>query len=181
MAGARGDVVVDAKKKNPADFALWFFTVGRFANHTLRWKAPFGEGFPGWHIECSAMSMKYLGLSFDIHTGGIDHIPVHHPNEIAQSEAATGVRFVKYWVHYAFLIVDGQKMSKSIGNVLSIFDLANRGYNPIAFRYLTFQTHYRSEMNFTWEALDAAQTALNKLYEIASQFNEIHKDTDIEY
>ncbi|HVZ66700.1 MAG TPA: cysteine--tRNA ligase [Patescibacteria group bacterium] len=181
VAGVREDVIVDNEKRNPADFALWFFTKGRFKDHALHWDSPWGEGFPGWHIECSAMSMKYLGLSFDIHTGGIDHIAIHHPNEIAQSEAATGQPFVKYWVHYAFLIVDGQKMSKSLGNVYRIFDLRDRGYNPMAFRYLTFQSHYRSEMNFTWEALDGAQTALNKLYEMASEFSEIHKDTDIDY
>ncbi len=181
ITGARGDVVVDNEKKNPADFALWFFTKGRFANHVLRWPSKFGEGFPGWHIECSAMSMKYLGLSFDIHTGGVDHIPVHHENEIAQSEAATGQPFVKYWVHYAFLMVEGEKMSKSLGNFLRISDLAREGFNPLAFRYLTFQTHYRSEMNFTWESLKAAQVALEKLYAIASGFTEIHKNTDIEF
>lgn len=181
ITGARGDVVVDNDKKNPADFALWFFTKGRFANHTLRWPAEFGEGFPGWHIECSAMSMKYLGLSFDIHTGGVDHIAVHHENEIAQSEAATGQPFVKYWVHYAHLMVDGKKMSKSLGNFYRISDLIREGYNPMAFRYLTLQTHYRSEMNFTWEALEAAQVAIERLYVAASEFSEIHKNTDIEF
>ncbi len=181
MTGARGDVVVDRQKKNPADFALWFFTVGKFKDHVLRWKAPWGEGFPGWHIECSAMSMKYLGLSFDIHTGGIDHIPVHHTNEIAQSEAATGQKFVKYWVHYAHLMVEGEKMSKSLGNFIRINDLVQKGFNPIAFRYLTYQTHYRAEMNFTWEALEGAQVALNKIYEAASEFTEIHKHSDIEF
>lgn len=166
--GARDDVVVDPEKKNPQDFALWFFTKGRFANHTLRWDSPWGEGFPGWHIECSAMSMKYLGLHFDIHTGGIDHIPVHHTNEIAQSECATGEKFVNHWVHYGFLKVDDEKMSKSLENTYRIHDLIEKGFNPIAFRYLTFQTHYRSEMNFTWEALGAASTALKKIYEAAS-------------
>ncbi|HVZ12649.1 MAG TPA: cysteine--tRNA ligase, partial [Patescibacteria group bacterium] len=146
--GARSDVVVDHEKKNPQDFALWFFTVGRFESHALRWNSPWGEGFPGWHIECSAMSMKYLGLSVDIHTGGIDHVPVHHTNEIAQSEAATGVQFVKYWIHSAFLMVEGEKMSKSLGNFYRITDLVQKGFNPLAFRYLVFQTHYRSEMNF---------------------------------
>ncbi len=180
ITGARSDVVVDNEKKNPADFALWFFTVGRFKNHALKWESPWGEGFPGWHIECSAMSMKYLGLSFDIHTGGIDHISVHHTNEIAQSEAATGKQFVKYWVHYAFLTVADEKMSKSLGNYYRIHDVTSRGFNPLAFRYLTFQTHYRSEMNFTWEALEGAQIALSKLYEQAAGFTEVHKDTDIE-
>lgn len=189
ITGARRDVVVDNEKKNPADFALWFFTVGRFKDHVLRWDSPSPvrklsgkeEGFPGWHIECSAMSMKYLGLSFDIHTGGIDHIPVHHTNEIAQSEAATGLQFVKYWVHYAFLMVDGEKMSKSLGNFIRINDIVQRKYNPLAFRYLTFLTHYRSEMNFTWEALDAAAAALEKIYQIASEFSEVHKHGDIEF
>ncbi len=181
ITGARSDVVVDNQKRNPADFALWFFTIGRFKDHVLRWPAPFGEGFPGWHIECSAMSMKYLGLSFDIHTGGIDHIPVHHTNEIAQSEAATGQMFVKYWVHSAFLTVDGEKMSKSLGNFYRITDIVSKGFNPLAYRYLTFQTHYRSEMNFTWKALEGAQVALDRLYEIASGFTQIHKDTNIEF
>lgn len=169
--GARSDVVTDSKKKNPADFVLWFFTVGRFAGHILKWDSPWGKGFPGWHIECSAMSMKYLGLSFDIHTGGIDHIPVHHTNEIAQSEGATGKQFVKYWVHHAFLSVEDQKMSKSIGNILRIKDITDKGFSPLAFRYLTFQTHYRSEMNFTWDALDSCQKAIDKLYSIAASLS----------
>jgi len=170
--GVRDDVVVDSEKRNPADFALWFFTIGRFAAHALHWSSPWGEGFPGWHIECSAMSMKYLGLSFDIHTGGIDHIPVHHTNEIAQSEGATGVPFVKYWVHHAFLNIGEEKMSKSKGNMYHLSDFANKKYLPLAFRYLTFQTHYRTEMNFTWEALDGAQRALDKLYSLASSLPE---------
>src|SRR3989304_5835574 len=181
MAGARGDVVVDARKRNPADFALWFFTVDRFANHTLRWKSPFGEGFPGWHIECSAMSMKYLGLSFDIHTGGTDHIPVHHTNEIAQSEAATGAPFVKYWVHHAFLTVEDEKMAKSKGNFYRISELVEKGYNPLAFRYRRNQSHWGSEMNFTFESLAGAKLALNRLYERASYFKEVHKHADIEF
>lgn len=170
--GARDDVVVDKEKKNPADFALWFFTKGRFEDHILRWSSPWGEGFPGWHIECSAMSMKYLGLHFDIHTGGIDHIPVHHANEIAQSECATGEKFVNYWVHYGFLRIAKEKMSKSLDNTYRIHDLIEKGFTPMAFRYLTFQTHYRSEMNFTWESLSAASVALKKLYEIAATLPE---------
>lgn len=181
ITGARGEVVVDSKKKNPVDFALWFFTVGRFKDHALRWQAPFGEGFPGWHVECSAMSMRYLGLSFDIHTGGVDHIPVHHTNEIAQSQAATGKPFVKYWVHHAFLSVEARKMSKSLGNIYRIFDIIDKKFSALSFRYLTFQTHYRSEMNFTWEALEGAQTALNSLYEIAAGFKEIHRHGDIKW
>ncbi len=161
--GAREEVKTDERKKNPADFALWFKCVGRFAGHTMHWDSPWGAGFPGWHIECSAMSMKYLGESFDIHTGGIDHIPVHHPNEIAQSEAASGKPFVKYWVHYAFLTVDGKKMSKSLGNYYTIEDVLKKGFDPLALRYFYLTAHYRKPLNFTWEALGAAQNALSEL------------------
>ncbi len=181
ITGAREEVVVDSDKKNPADFALWFFTVGRFSNHTLHWESPWGEGFPGWHIECSAMAMRYLGPTLDIHTGGVDHISIHHTNEIAQSECATGQEFVRFWIHHEFLRVDGAKMSKSLGNMYTLKDLQDRGFHPLSFRYLTFQTHYRAEMNFTWEALEASQAALEKLYEAASEFTEIHKDTDIDF
>lgn len=167
LTGARDDVVVDTKKKNPQDFALWFFTVGRFEHHELRWESPWGTGFPGWHIECSAMAMKYLGLQLDIHTGGIDHIPVHHTNERAQSEAATGLQFVKYWVHHEFLMVDNAKMSKSKENFYTLRDLEKKNISPLAFRYLTLQVHYRTEMNFTWKSLLAAQQALERLYDIA--------------
>lgn len=170
--GVRDEVIVDSDKKNPQDFALWFFTVGKFKDHALRWKSPWGEGFPGWHIECSAMSMKYLGLSFDIHTGGIDHIPIHHTNEIAQSEAATGQQFVNYWVHHAFLNIGSEKMSKSKGNMYHISDFSAKKFVPLAFRYLTFQTHYRTEMNFNWDALEGAQRALDKLYNLAAALPE---------
>ncbi len=164
----REDVVSDPAKKHPADFALWIFTVGRFADHTMRWPSPWGEGFPGWHIECSAMSMKYLGETFDIHTGGIDHIPTHHTNEIAQSEAATGKPFAKYFIHHEFLMVNQQKMSKSLGNLYMIDDIKNHGINPLALRYLYLTTHYRDPLNFTWESLKSSEIALNKLYKIAS-------------
>lgn len=163
IMGAREEVSVDHKKRNPGDFALWLFTKGKFANHTMKWESQWGEGFPGWHIECSAMSMKYLGESFDIHTGGIDHIPVHHTNEIAQSEAATGKQFVKYWIHHNFLKVDGQKMSKSIGNTFTINDLKGKGFDPLSLRYLFLTAHYRDQLNFTWESLTNAQNALNNL------------------
>lgn len=166
--GARGDVVVDENKKNPYDFVLWFKTVGRFKNHVMRWNSPWGEGFPGWHIECSAMSMLYLGETIDIHTGGIDHIGVHHPAEIAQSEAATGKTFVKYWIHRDFITVEGRKMSKSLGNFYTLKDIVDRGYNPLSLRYLFLTAHYRTPLNFTWEALDGAQRALNKLYDFVS-------------
>ncbi len=151
-------------KKNPADFALWFKRVGRFENHTMHWESPWGDGFPGWHIECSAMSIKYLGEQFDIHTGGEDHLPIHHPNEIAQSEAATGKHpFVKYWIHYSHLTVDGVKMSKSLGNFYTVEDIIKKGFDPIALRYFYLGAHYKKHLNFTFEALEGAQNALNKL------------------
>src|SRR3989344_8936306 len=160
----RSEVQTGIHKKNPAYFALWFKRVGGFDNHVMYWESPWGEGFPGWHVECSAMSMKYLGEQFDIHTGGEDHLTVHHPNEIAQSEAATGKHpFVKYWVHHAFLKVDGKKMSKSLGNLYTIEDVKDKGYEPIALRYLFLTTHYRDPLNFTWESLASAQSALEKL------------------
>ncbi len=162
----REGVVGDEEKKHPHDFALWFKRTGRFADHTMHWESPWGDGFPGWHIECSAMSMKYLGPQFDIHTGGIDHIPVHHANEIAQSEAATGqAPFVRYWVHHNFVQVEGQKMSKSLGNFLTIDDVMREGIDPYALRLLFLQSHYRSELNFTWEALRASEKALIRLRE----------------
>lgn len=164
--GTRAGVVEDREKKHPHDFALWFKRVGRFADHTMHWESPWGDGFPGWHIECSAMSMKYLGPQIDVHTGGIDHIPVHHPNEIAQSEAATGkAPFVKYWVHHNFVQIEGEKMSKSLGNFMTIDDVIKRDIDPYALRLLFLQSHYRSELNFTWEALKASETALNRLRE----------------
>jgi cysteinyl-tRNA synthetase len=181
VVGARDDVVVDTKKRNPQDFALWFFTVGRFESHELRWESPWGTGFPGWHIECSAMAMKYLGLQLDIHTGGIDHIPIHHTNEIAQSESASGVEFVKFWVHHEFLMVDNAKMSKSKENFYTLRDLEKKNLSPLAFRYLTLQVHYRTEMNFTWKSLLAAQHALERLYEIALSLPSIGGAGCIEY
>jgi len=159
----REEVKTGEFKLHPADFALWFKRVGRFAGHTMYWDSPWGDGFPGWHIECSAMSMKYLGETFDIHTGGIDHIPVHHPNEIAQSEAATGKLFVRFWVHHAFLKVDGRKMSKSLGNFYTIEDVQKKGFDPLALRYFYLTAHYRSFLNFTWEALMSTQNAINEL------------------
>lgn len=170
--GAREDVVVDPDKKNPYDFVLWFKRTGQFKDHTMHWPSPWGDGFPGWHIECSAMSMKYLGESFDIHTGGVDHIGVHHPAEIAQSEAASGKTFVKYWVHRFFLNIDGKKMSKSLGNFYTLQDVLSRNFNPLAIRYLFLSAHYRTGMNFTWESLTGAQNALNKLYASIEPYDE---------
>lgn len=160
----RGEVQTGEHKKNPADFALWFKRVGRFENHAMHWESPWGDGFPGWHVECSAMSIKYLGEQFDIHTGGEDHISIHHPNEIAQSEAATGkTPFVNYWLHTAFLMVDGRKMSKSLENFYTVADIEKKGFDPLALRYLYLGANYRDPLNFTWESLKASQAALDKL------------------
>lgn len=173
--GVREEVKEGEHKKHPADFALWFKRVGRFENHTMHWDSPWGDGFPGWHIECSAMGMKYLGEQFDIHTGGEDHLSIHHPNEIAQSEAATGKSpFVKYWLHTAFLMVDGKKMSKSLGNFYTVDDVIKKGFYPLSLRYLYLTAHYRDPMNFTWESLEGAQNALIKLWKIV---NELHNET----
>lgn len=158
-------ISVETDKKDSADFALWKKAP---ADSVMKWSSPWGEGVPGWHIECSAMSIKYLGDTFDIHTGGEDLIFPHHEDEIAQSEAASGAKFVNYWIHSSFLTVDDEKMSRSKGNVYTVYDIENNKFNPLAFRLLTFQTHYRSKMNFTWEALAGAQEALEKLYGLAS-------------
>jgi cysteinyl-tRNA synthetase len=151
-----------ASKRNQRDFALWKF------NETLGWESPWGQGFPGWHIECSAMSMKYLGESFDIHCGGIDHIPIHHTNEIAQSEAATGVPLAHFWVHGNFLqLSGGTRMGKSAGNLLTVSDLEKNNYHPLDYRYLTLTAHYRSPLAFSLEALNAAKTARMRLNSLA--------------
>ncbi len=163
LTAVREEVQTGQHKKNPIDFALWFKRVGRFADHAMHWDSPWGDGFPGWHIECSAMSMHYLGSTIDIHTGGIDHIPVHHPNEIAQSEAATGKQFVRFWVHHAFLMVDGKKMSKSLGNFYTLDDVAKKGFDLLSLRYFYLSAQYRKSLNFTWDALGAADTAYKDL------------------
>lgn len=150
-------VETNSEKKNTRDFALWKF------NSELGWETPWGKGFPGWHIECSGMSMKYLGEHFDIHTGGIDHIPIHHNNEIAQSENATGTKYVNFWVHNNFLNVEDQKISKSLGNDIYLKTLVEKGFSPTDYRYFLLQGNYRSLVNFTWEGLEAAQNALKKL------------------
>jgi len=172
MQKAREDVYIDSQKKHATDFVLWFKRVGRFKDHTMYWNSPWGDGFPGWHIECSAMSMKYLGETIDIHAGGVDHIPVHHENEIAQSECATEKTFVKYWFHSEFLKINGEKMSKSKGNLYTLDHLSEKNIDPLALRYLYLQTHYRQVMNFTWESLQAAQTALNKLKDSTLQLRQ---------
>ena len=160
LEGAR--VRENPEKKNARDFALWKFSEKPGERH-MEWESPWGTGFPGWHIECSAMSMKYLGESFDIHIGGEDLRSTHHPNEIAQSEAATGKPFVRYWIHVTFLKVDGKRMSKSLNNFYTISDLQEKEFDPLALRYLYLTAHYRDSLNFTWESLEAAQTAFNKL------------------
>jgi len=161
--GARHDVHVDPQKHHPQDFALWFKLVGKFANHTMHWPSPWSEGFPGWHIECSAMSQKYLGETFDIHLGGVDHIATHHTNEIAQSEAATGKPLARFWLHGEFLLVEGKKMAKSAGTFITLDDICAKYIDPMAFRLLVLQAHYHSKLNFTWESLSAAKEKLSKI------------------
>lgn len=167
--GVRDEIVVDPGKRSPADFSLWFKRVGHFADHAMYWPSPWGDGFPGWHIECSAMSMHYLGETIDIHTGGIEHIPVHHENEIAQSECATGHDFVRYWVHYEMLLVNGEKMSKSKENFYTVDDIVKRSINPLAMRLVTMQTSYRKPLSFSWETLETADIALKKLQKFAAK------------
>lgn len=159
-AGHRQEVEVDPSKHFHADFALWKRAEG---SRLMKWDSPWGEGFPGWHVECSAMSMKYLGERFDIHTGGVDLIFPHHEDEIAQSEGATGHGVVSIWVHGGHLRLTGQKMAKSTGNIVRIGDLEEMGFDPLAFRYLTFQTRYRSEMDFSAEAMHDADLAVKRL------------------
>jgi cysteinyl-tRNA synthetase len=161
-AGAR--IEVDGNKRHPADFALWF-TKSKFENQALVWDSPWGRGYPGWHIECSAMSMKYLGEQFDIHSGGIDHIPIHHTNEIAQSEAATGKKWVNYWLHNEFLVISNGKMSKSSGGFLTLQRLIDMGYDPLDYRYFLLGAHYRSQLQFSNESMDSAQAARRSLGE----------------
>ncbi len=156
--GAR--VEVNSFKRHPVDFALWKKAA---PNHLQQWDSPWGKGFPGWHIECTAMSKKYLGEVFDIHTGGVDHIPIHHENEIAQAECWLGHPAVHYWMHSEFMLIDGGKMSKSLGNTYTISDLVAKGYSPVVFRYFCLNVQYRQKINFTWEAMDAAKAAYNKL------------------
>ncbi len=157
---------IDKEKKHPRDFVLWFSTKGsKFQGHILKWTSPWGEGWPGWHIECSAMSIKYLGETFDIHCGGIDHIPIHHTNEIAQSEAATGKKWVNYWLHGEFLIMKQGKMAKSAGNFVTLKTLMDLKYDPLAFRCMCLNTHYKKKMNFDLEGLKSAQNALSTLKE----------------
>ncbi len=177
-AGAR--VEVNEEKRHPSDFALWKFSPSTGSGHSpatssehrrdMEWSSPWGVGFPGWHIECSAMAREYLGQPFDIHCGGVDHIAVHHENEIAQSEAAFAVPLANYWLHNEFLLVDGGRMGKSLGNAYTLEDIHARGFDPVDFRYFCLGAHYRSKLNFTWEGLEGARNALAKLRRRVSEF-----------
>jgi cysteinyl-tRNA synthetase len=160
-------VVPNPQKRNPADFALWKFSPKDY-KRDMEWDSPWGKGFPGWHIECSAMSMKYLGETLDIHTGGIDHIPVHHTNEIAQSESVTGKRFANHWMHSNHVLVDGQKISKSLGNGIRLEEIFEKGISPDAVRLHVLESHYRNQSRFSWESLAAAQTRLQELRALAA-------------
>lgn len=158
-AGAR--VSFNTGKHNGSDFVVWRLTPpGETRN--MEWESPWGKGIPGWHLECSAMAMEYLGQTIDIHTGGIDHIPVHHTNEIAQSEAATGKRFANYWLHNSHLLSDGTKLAKSLGNSYTLGDIAEKGYSPMDVRMFILQSHYRTETNFTWDNLESAKNRLQR-------------------
>ena len=167
--GAR--VEPNPEKKNPTDFALWKFSP-KDKMRWQEWESPWGMGFPGWHVECSAMAMKELGETIDIHMGGQEHKMIHHQNEIAQSECATGKKFVNYWLHVAWLQVNDGKMSKSLGNVFTISDVQDKGFEPLSLRYFYMSAHYRNPLNFTWEALQNAQNTLKKLYSIVGTYNE---------
>ncbi len=158
LSGAR--VEVNGGKRHPADFALWKKAP---KEHIMQWDSPWGKSYPGWHIECSAMSRKYLGDVFDIHTGGVDHIPIHHENEIAQSESLTGKNPARFWMHGEFMLVDGGKMSKSLGNTYTLKQLEDMGYKPMHFRYFCLNAHYRKKLNFTFEGLDGAKIAYERL------------------
>lgn len=171
QAGARVEVV--AGKKQPQDFVLWRTAK---AGDLQQWKSPWGMGNPGWSIECSAMIRALLGETIDIHTGGEDHISIHHNNEIAQSEGATGKPLSRFWIHNAFLTVDGQKISKSLGNTFVLADIIERGIHPLALRYFFLQAHYRSPLSFTWEALEASHEGLKKLWRLAREIG-VHKHT----
>ena len=157
-AGAR--VEIDPEKRNPYDFAVW---IKAPENHLMKWDSPWGLSYPGWHIECSAMGRKYLGEEFDIHTGGIDLIPTHHENEIAQSKGACGKMPANYWLHGEYLLIDGGKMSKSLGNVYLVKDFLQRGYDPLVYKLFSYSCHYRNKLNFTWDGIEGASKSLERL------------------
>lgn len=172
-AGARVDV--DKEKKNPLDFALW---IKAPKEHIMKWDSFAGLCYPGWHIECSAMSRKYLGEKFDIHTGGVDHIPIHHENEIAQSKGATGKNPANIWMHVEFLLIDNGKMSKSLHNVYTLDDLEKRGIEPLAYRYFTYTSHYRNKLNFTWDGIKSCQVSLDRLRELVNSHKDLNNNVD---
>jgi len=173
-AGVR--VKMASGKKNPTDFALWKFTpLG--VKRQMEWDSPWGKGFPGWHTECVAMSVKHLGIPFDIHTGGIDHIPIHHTNEIAQAEAAFCQNLANFWLHGEFLVLKEGKMAKSKGNITVLKDLIEKGIKPLAYRYLCLTTHYRSKLTFSFSSLKSAQNALSKLYQKIAEINKEQKES----
>ncbi len=186
-------IEANTEKRNSRDFALWKFSTPTYPppyqgeTETLGWESPWGKGFPGWHIECSAMSVKYLGQPFDIHTGGIDHIPVHHQNEIAQSESAYEKPLANYWLHGEFLVIDHKKMAKSDGTFITLKDIKEKKINPLAYRFLALSAHYRSLLNFSWEALENAENGLKHLYnqiiklgEAAGKINQEYKNKFLE-
>ena len=176
-AGAR--VEVDEEKRNPYDFALW---IKAPKNHLMKWNSPWGPSYPGWHIECSAMSLKYLGEQFDIHTGGIDLIPTQHENEIAQSKGRTGKIPANYWLHGEYLLINGGKMSKSLKNVYLLKDIKDKGYDPLVYKLFCYSCHYRNKLNFTWEGIDSAAKSLERLrnaYQIHLHGNDELGDVDI--
>ena len=172
-SGAGTGDVIDSQKKNENDFAVWFFKEGKHKNALQTWYAFGKEGFPGWHIECSTMAKKHLGDTIDIHMGGIEHISIHHTNEIAQSESANEVKFTNYWIHNEHLTVGGKKMGKSAGNAYVLNDIKEKDFNPLALRYFFLQAHYRSKQNFTWEAMESSQKGYEGLLNSLSNLGEI--------
>jgi cysteinyl-tRNA synthetase len=176
--GAR--VQKNSDKRNPQDFALWKFLTGDNANHIMRWESPWGLGFPGWHLECSAMSKEFLGSEFDIHTGGIDHIPIHHENELAQNVCSHSIERINFWMHHAHMLVNNEKMSKSLGNVYLLSDLIEKGYEPLALRELCLRTHYRKTLNFTFESLDSAAQSVKRIHEFQRRIYALRPSEDSE-
>ena len=176
IVGVREGVEEDSNKKNQADFALWF-TTSKFENQEMVWDSPWGRGYPGWHIECSGISIRYLGEYLDIHGGGVDNIFPHHTNEIAQSEAYLGHKWCNYWFHHEHLMDESGKMSKSKGGILTVSVLKENGYNPLAYRYMCLESHYRKQLVFTYNALEKAQNTLNKL---KNRINKLSDDGELD-
>ena len=179
IVGARDDVNEDIEKRNPFDFALWF-TKSKFDNQEMKWDSPYGVGYPGWHIECSGISLKYLGEYLDIHCGGVDNIFPHHTNEIAQSEAYVGHKWCNYWVHGEHLNDKSGKMSKSKGEFLTVSLLEEKGYNPLSYRFMCLQSHYRNQLVFSYDSLTTAEIAYNKLKSKIKSLNKENKDLNKE-